>query len=36
MYKRKSISIKYTRRYSYANLGTFFAPPGIKKSWSPP
>jgi len=24
MYKRKFISIKYTRHYSYAKFGTFF------------
>ena len=30
MRKRKFLSIKYTRRYSYAKFGTFFlVPPGI-------
>jgi len=28
MYKRKFISVKYTRRYSYANSGRFLAPLG--------
>jgi len=29
MSKSKFISVKYTRRYTYANFGTFLAPPGI-------
>jgi len=29
MYERKFISIKYTRSYSYAKFGTFFAPLGM-------
>jgi len=32
MSKRKFISVKYTRRYSYAKFGTFLAPPCIEKT----
>ena len=28
--RKKIFSIKYTRRYSYAKFGTFFAPFGIR------